>query len=997
MKNFQFMFRVPLSNGFPSRFGCCCRLWVELQTFQNTLLLMLTRLKQNFSKQFLRILTSQLFILFLFNIFSNAQTQPINLDLNKQSEYEIKGGETHLFSVILTENQTARVELVQNGVDVSLSAENPSGEIFIETETPSGFFGDDLILVTAVETGVYKILVTPANPRAASGKYIILLKEIRQSVPEDFAINEAARKLTKLAEETNIARAKGTIEGRREALAKWREVVELSKIKKDRVWEGIALISSGLIYEQLGEIQNALEVYLQSLNIWQEIGNRQYEGSAINNIGIIYNDVGEFDKAVANYQQAIKIQREIGNRQSEGISLNNLAFAYMRSENYVEAEKFYKQSLEIKREDESPRGQRSVAVTLNNLGRTFSLKGETEKGIELLQQALDLRRKIDDRWGVANSLLNLGRVRIDVGKKDDGFTNIEEANLRAKTLGDRRMEAESLYLLAVSEENRGNLEKAIENVRNGLEIVEQIRGELVGSTVRYAYFSTVQNFYELYIDLLVSGFQKTKNKTFITKALEISERSRSRSLIELLQEAKVNFRQGIDENSLEKLRNLQHELNNKYNFRQRLLSEEAKPAETEKIADEINDLNIKIQLLNIEIRRKNPRFSDLTEGKTISADEFQNLIDDETVLLEYKLGERRSFLWIVTNKSIELNILPPRREIEEKAGKFYNLIVENKRAEQENRLSAAADLSRILLSPAASRISGKRIAVVGESILQYLPFSALPIPGSQTKFLADENEIVVLPSASVLAQLRENSVESKLNNKTIAIFADPVFDINDSRIIKNKNPQTSDNQTVIRDSAFAENLPRLLASRQEAKNISNFSNSDKTIIKTDFDASVSNITNENLADYRILHFATHGILNTSRPAFSGLYFSLFDRNGQPQKGFLTLEDIYNLELSSDLIVLSACQTALGKDIRGEGLIGLSRAFLYAGSHRVVASLWKVDDVATAEFMRLFYRNHLEKNLPASTALQQAKIEMKKIPRYRSPFYWSAFTLLGDWK
>ncbi len=938
-----------------------------------------------------------LLFLSVLNLNLLAQNQPTNLTLNNLTEFDIKGGETQIFSILLTENQTARVEINQNGIDVSLAAENPSGEKFIETESPSGLFGNDLILVTATHRGEYKILITPANPRAVSGKYKILLKEIRQSVPEDFETNQAAKKITQLAEETSVARAKGTIAGKREALEKWQEIIKLSKIKKDRVWEGIALLSRGLIYEQLGEIQNALDVYLQSLEIWQETGNRQYEGSAVNNLGIIYNDLGEYEKAISNYDQAIKIQREIGNRQSEGIYLNNLAYSYMRLENYLEAENFYRQSLDIKRRDESIRGQRSVAVTLNNLGKTLFLKGENENGIKLLRQALDLRRKIDDRWGVANSLLNLGKASIDSGNKEGGFNNIEEANIRSKELGDRRMEAESLYLLAFAQGNRGDLDKAIQNVRQGLEIVEQIRGELIGSEVRYAYFSTVQNYYELYIDLLISRFEKTKDKSNITKALEISERSRSRSLIELLQEAKVNFRQGIDANLLEKLKDFQAESNDLYNSRQRLLSEDSKPEQIAKITDQINDLNLKIQNLNIEIRRTNPKYSDLTEGKTISANEIQNLLDEETVLLEYKLGERRSFLWVVAKQSVDIFILPPRREIEEKAQKFYNLIVANKRNEQAETLSVAAALSRLLLSPAALQISGKRLAIVAEGVLQYTPFSALYVPSSHPKLPADEKEIVILPSASVLAQLRENSGDSRPNKKTIAIFADPVFNQKDSRILNNKKSQTTKNKEIIRDFNSAENLPRLLASRQEAKNIAKFSSLDKTVIKTDFEASIANIENENLSDYRILHFATHGLLNTSRPAFSGLYFSLFDQNGQPQNGFLSLEDIYNLELSSDLVVLSACQTALGKDVRGEGLIGLSRGFLYAGSTRIIASLWKVDDFATAEFMKRFYQNHLQKQMSASKALQQTKIEMKKIPRYSSPYYWSAFTLLGDWK
>lgn len=272
------------------------------------------------------------------------------------------------------------------------------------------------------------------------------------------------------------------------------------------------------------------------------------------------------------------------------------------------------------------------------------------------------------------------------------------------------------------------------------------------------------------------------------------------------------------------------------------------------------------------------------------------------------------------------------------------------------------------------------------------------LPNSDS-YLADNNEFVNLPS--VLAQLRRNSNSSKLKNKTIAVFADPVFDLDDSRIARKSdgglNVKNAALRGVLRDFKFGETLPRLLSSRREARNISKFATDEKSLVRTDFDASLENIEDKSLKNYRILHFATHGLLNSSRPELSGLVLSLYDKNGVRKDGFLGLNDIYNLDLENDLIVLSACQTALGKDIRGEGLIGISRGFFYAGSSKVVASLWKVDDAATAEFMKLFYKNHLQKGMPASKALREAKIKMKKIPRYRSPFYWSAFTLLGDWK
>jgi CHAT domain-containing protein/Tfp pilus assembly protein PilF len=946
-----------------------------------------------------------------FSSYYSAQTQPAKLVLNNPIESEIKGGGVQNYLVSLNAGQLARVEVVQNGIEIALAAYDPKGELFIITESPTGMFGDDLILVTAKETGEYKIAVEVPDPRSELGKYTIVLKEVRLSNPEDFKINEAAQKITKVGEEAYAAKYKGTLEGRQEALSKWRQIIELSKIKKDKAWEGIAFQSMGLIYEQLGELQNALDVYLQSLELLREAKSRQYEASSINNIGAIYMKLGEYEKAISYYDRATIIQREIGNRKSIGIYLNNLGNAYKNLENYKQAVDYFKQSLEIKKEDESIRGKRSLANTINNLGDVLILQGEFESGIDYLKKALELRREVEHSWGIANSLLNLGNAQWQAGEKQESYKNLKSANFISNEVGDRQMQARSFYLLAVAENNFGNNTQAIENISNGLELIEQIRGELVSSEIRYAYFSTVQDYYELYTELLFSRYEKSNNKDDLALALQISERSRSRSLIELLQEAKVNFKQGIDTKLLEELKKLQSEISEKYTSRQNILSGKPKADQVTKINNEINELNTAIQNLKFKIRRSNPKYADLTEGKTVSANEIQLMLDDETVLLEYKLGKKRSFVWFVSKDSIKVHELADRETIEKYARQFYDLTIANDRNQTEQKSNLSKQLSEMLFSKIAKEIKGKRLAIVSDGMLQYLPFSALVSPESgvqspkfaenEVRLLVETNEIVILPSASVLAQLRANPNREKTNGKTIAIFADPVFDLEDSRIAKNSNIKPNDEYAaitkVLRDFRLGETLPRLLASRQEARSISNLVDNNESIIRTDFEANLENIENSNLKDYRILHFATHGLLNSNRPELSGLVFSLYDKNGKKQAGFLSLNDIYNLDLSSDLIVLSACQTALGKDVRGEGLIGMSRGFLYAGSNRIIASLWKVDDSATAEFMKRFYGNHLQKGMSASKALQQTKIEMKNIKRYNSPYYWSAFTLLGDWQ
>jgi CHAT domain-containing protein/Flp pilus assembly protein TadD len=908
----------------------------------------------------------------------------------------IKGGETQTFRLRLKANETAEIVVVQFGIDVSLAASDAVGTRFLESESPSGLLGNDGILVTASKDGEYLVTVSPANPRSPAGDFTLEFKQVRATTKDDLLINEAAGKITAVAVAAGTARAKGTYDGRVEAIAKWDQVITLAEQKRDPVWKGIAQLSKGIVYEQLGEIQNALEVYLEALKIWRQLGNRQYEASAINNIGIIYNDIGEYEKAVINYNQAIAIQREIGNRQSEGIYLNNLAYAFMRLQKYDEAELIFRQALVIKREDDSARGQRSVAVTINNLGMTLVLGGKREAGIKHLEEALALRKNIDDRWGVANSLLNLGRMKADGGRSEESAKLLTEANTRSKELGDRRMEAESLYLLANAEFETGQIDDAIMKVERGLQLVEAIRAEFFSNETRYAYFSTVQDYYDLYIDLLVARFERDRDNADKLLALEVSERSRARGLLELLSEARVDLKTQTGIGVKQRIRKQRVELNERYAARQRLLSETYEPTQLRAVDSDISRLEAAIADSEIELEKENPRFAKITKGAAIKAHEVQLLLDEETTLLEYKLTKRRSFLWVVSKRSIELFVLPGRSLIDQNARTFYELVKNGKDRDSAEFRKAERTMFDLILAPAATSMKTKRLLIVADGALHYVPFSSLPATSAANTLLVDQAEIVMLPSGSVLGQIREQKkVRANPKETNVAIFADPVFDRGDSRI-KIQSVKGQENGSVQRFSPDGDaSLPRLLASAREARNIASFSVPASTRLRTGFEAKLDILNSDDLSRYSILHFATHGIISTERPADSGLVLTQFDERGLPLNGFLNLDGIFNLSLNSELVVLSACRTAIGKEIRGEGIVGISQGFLYAGSQRVVASLWKVDDFATAEFMKLFYKHLIQEKKTPAAALRFAKIEMKKIPRYRSPLYWSAFVLLGE--
>ena len=900
-------------------------------------------------------------------------------------ERDIKGGDTHSFLVDIAAGNTARIEIEQKGVDVALAAYSPDDRQFLTSESPSGVLGGDLILVTATANGKYRIAVTPSDPRAASGKYVIKLTEIRPTTAEDELINAAAMKITKVAEEATVFRQNGTRDGRRKAIEKFDEVIELSRQKRDKVWETVALITIGLLYEQLGEVQQSLDFYSRGLALAREVGNKQYEGSSINNLAVAYLGLGEYETSVSYLTQALALQTAAGNRRGQGVVFNNLGTAYLFLGDLVKSEEFYRQALSVRREVKDDRGE---GFALNNIGQVFIQSGDYPKARDFLDQALALRKRIADKQGEAVTSRNIGKLLFKSGNNAEAAKFLNEARKLSNELGDRRVEADTLFWLASIAARTDDVSKGIEHIERGLGIIEQIRGEIINPQLRTGYFSTVPQYYELYADLLVSRGQKQNGEKDIELALQVSERARARTLVELLQEARIDIKKGDDERRLDEL---QETLNAKYRDRTTLLSGKPTPAQIEKITAEINTLDAEVEALQVKIRRENPAYADLTYGSALSASEIRDLLDDRTVLLEYKLGDTRSLLWLVTKSSVRVFSLPPRKVIETLATDYYKA-VSGGRAGYGDVARLEAELSNMLIGQVSNAIGKNRVAVVADGVLQLIPFSAMPGLAA--------NETVGLPSAGVLAELRRTAKARTSSPRRLAIFADPVFEANDSRLISAKEVSKEKYAAVgrdLRDLNRGAELQRLIASRTEAREIAGLFPASHVKTHLDFDASVDAATDERLRDYNIIHFATHGLLDTQRPESSSLVFSLFDKNGKRRDGFMRLRDVYDLELSSDLVVLSACQTALGKDVRGEGLIGLTRGFMFAGAPRVVASLWKVDDAATAEFMKRFYRGMIKEGLTPATALKKAQNELKAIPRFRYPYYWAGFTLQGDWR
>ncbi len=837
------------------------------------------------------------------------------------------------------------------------------------------------------------------------------------------------------------------------AIDSYNEGVLLSRSIGNKSGEAGALHSLGVGYHLLADEQKALDCYEQSLAIKKTLPPDPINGEPLTliNIGNIYRGVeaneivveafgqrttADRQKALEYYKQALEIAREFkksnpGARTRESYHLLQIGNTYKELGNYSEALIYLNQSLE------NYKNSPGLVYVLLGLGNLFVLKGDYQKGFEYLEQVTALVRSQTDNHNQSQYFKIIAQDYYRAGETPKAVDLLNESLTLSRTREQPVISAMSLFEIARIERDLGNFNNARNRIEEAIQVVESIRARITSQELRTTYFATVKRYYDFYIDLLMQAQKSQPEKGFDALALQTSEKARSRSLLDLLSQARIDIKQGIDPILLEREQNVKEKLIEKAYQQNRLLLGKHTPEEAEKIKAEVSNLTAEYEAVQSEIRNKSPRYAALTQPTSLNAKQIQQLLDSGTILLEYSLGEKKSYLWAVTKDSITSFDLPPREEIETRSRKVYELLTARndrqtgetdaartariKAAEAEYG-KAAAELSRILLAPAASQIGNKRLLIVADGALNYIPFSALPAPNgkenvAQAQPLGINHEIVTLPSASILALLREETQNRKPAPKMLAVFADPVFNRQDTRAdsaadrnIKQTKQDIDElkNLSASRDFERAvlgvglrsdENggLPRLPFSRREADTIFKFAPKNLSIKQLDFDASKRTVFASGLEDYRILHFATHGLLNSRHPALSGVVLSLVSENGGDIDGFLRLQDIYNLKLSADLVVLSSCNSALGKDVKGEGLIGLTRGFMYAGSPRVIASLWKVDDAATAELMSIFYRKMLTENLRPAAALRAAQTEMMKQTRWKSPYYWAPFVIQGEWK
>jgi CHAT domain-containing protein/tetratricopeptide (TPR) repeat protein len=937
-----------------------------------------------------------------------AQTPPTNIGacpeipFGSPFEREMSRGETPCFSFRLKGGQLVQAVVEQQGIDVAVSISGQDGDQLISIDRLNSTYGPETASLIAPNSGVYRLQLKSGLSPSIRGRYRVALNEPRDVIPSDGKRIEAER----LISEGDVLKAKNTAGPLRQARRKFEVAAMLWKELGSTYEEGLALYAAGQCSYSLGANKRAIDYYEQALKLMRDANDSLGIALVQWGMGGSYYLLGALDRALESFEQSLQVRQKVSDRVGMGRVLYGIGWVRIgRKENQLALESF-NESLRLRVADKDRKG---AARTRIGLGKAYLRLERYDESRAMLEEALQTMNDFKDTGGQIDALGNLGWVDIrlkDDVKAKDRFGGMLKLSLASN---DRYSEANARFGLAVLARREGALKEALDQIKRGVEIREFFRTEGSASPqtgidnlkLRIDDFAQVQEFYEIYIDLLMSLHGLEPEAGHAAQALHISELAKARNLLDLLARS------------------------------------EAGDAE----------LGAARPLRADEIQRQ------LLDDKTV-------LLEYALGSAGYAENDR-SFLWLVTSTGVEGHLLPKRADIEAAARRVYVLLTERNRASGPRRRELIADadaqfqiearkLSEMLFSPVAAKLAGKRLLIAPQGALQFVPFAALPLPetegqryggierqsdreterksgaagarspgpsvppslrpsGSYTPLIARQ-EVIVVPSASALAAIIRQTALRKPAERGVIVFADPVFSTDDDRINPAARRSSAPPQegNVRRDDVSPANegalpiLSRLSATEWEARRIAELFKGVKGVkgvkVLSNFDASREAAIDPALGEYRFIHFATHAVIDPKNPDLSAIALSRVDERGRPINGLLATQDIHRLKLPVDLVVLSACRTGLGKDARGEGLLSLTRGFLASGASRVMVTLWSVEDQATAEIMSRFY-NHMLGRQPMSpaAALRATQEEMWREGRWGSPYYWSGFVLQGDWR
>ena len=932
------------------------------------------------------------------------QPPPLELLSERGKAHSLSSGLQHVYRIDLKAGDLLDVVVEQRGLDVSLVLTDPAGQPLLTVDSPTDKKETEPLLWVADKPGTYRMTVIISKSSDPGADYQIQLAERRRATPVDrkralalrsyYRAKDLKRHQAKpadviagLVDATRSLDAYGPLYPRayswsdlgkayfdqndwpkaagayrkaaplfhrlrnkeREAqtlgeLAQcelrtleidgarrhFEEALGLAGAADDKIAQAKFLYNLGMFYAERADAWNATRYATKSLMAWRGLGDADGQAQSLMVFGVLYSRMGLTEKAVQNYDAALRLHVELKTR---AYLLSQMGHALVYGGRPDRAFQYYRQAFEINQRTPDPD---NVASTLVGLGLAYVYSNQPREAVDPYRRALRAYSNKKDPRGEATTLMNLGWVLGRLGRYDESRDSFAQALRIIRQLKNSRLEAAVLLGSAWVERRQGHLEEAQRQAEQAKNLVETVRSGTAETDVQVAFFSSIQDVYDLLIGILMDRYKLENSPALLAEAMEISESARARNLLDNL---------GVS-------------------------------------------------------RRSEP--ADGIAAHVLTAREIQQrLLDPDTVLLEYFLGKLQSYLWLVTREDVQRFELPGQSAIEGLAQETYELLSERRPVAGHAAIQKAWELSRLLLGPVGDRLGTKRLLIVCSGALQSIPFGALPDPAAPRSRtdphqpwpepLLLRHEVLQEPSASVLAGIRRGRARRPRAARLVAALGDAVFERDDPRI-----PGSAGEEQDGSDPVFGR-LKRLPASRDEVEAITAGLPPEQFLEALDFDANRDLVTSGRLKDFRILHIASHTVYQAQKPDLTAIVLSRFDPRGRPRDGFLRIANVRALQFRADLVVLSSCNSAFGRNIRGEGRMGLPQAFLSAGAASVVMTAWDIGDQSTAELMRTFYRNILQSGVTPSQGLRAAQIAMWRAPQRNAPWHWAGFMAQGEWR
>jgi CHAT domain-containing protein len=780
------------------------------------------------------------------------------------------------------------------------------------------------------------------------------------------------------------------------ALRIWRQQRNLQR-------QADVLINLGYLDARQGEWLNGVSYLMQAQNLIDEESYPSSMARIASGLAYVFDETGLPESALVHYQRATDYFRQAHDDYSSNRMLMLTGYNYFLQQNYSASLSHLQQALSAF-ENSPGDSTLNIAECREYIGQVYIDMGQYELALEHLQPSLTVYKKKRNRQGEAQVEAWRGQVYQHQGLTGRARESYLAASRIFQEIPDQVKDAAVRFALGRLELSNGNYDAAESYLRDSIENTEKTRRDLSSRVFAAAFSANVHERYQAYIECLIRKHNSQPSKGLDVLAFEASELARARSLAELLRETRTTVLVGVDPEIALKEKSLRHTIRTTVDQTVSLLATDYKKAELDKLEGSLTRLREQHKRITAKLRQLNPDYDKIEEPTTYSLRQIQNLVieDDQTVLLEYFLGQNAGYVWAITRNSAKVYELPNAGVITSAVRRVYEDVSKEPDAEIDQELSkATAELAEMILRPVANELTASRLIIVADGALNYIPFQLLPNPSANNEPLVAKYEVINAPSASILGQLRQEKQHRGPRTKVLAAFGDPVFDSNyaqykESAANELRAQRGERGVELEADSLDPSVIQPLAYTKFELNNLSAIAGSGAFVARG-FAASREMLSRTNLSKYAILHFATHGVLNPDKPEKSGFFLSTVDPAGHRQDGFIDMQDVYRLNAPVDLVVLSACRTGLGQEVRGEGLIGLTRGFMFAGASSVVSSLWKVDDEATAELMKYFYTNMLQKDMRPAEALRAAQNTLRQNPNWRSPHFWAGFTLQGEFK